>query len=572
MAFYRKLRKLIRNPKQFFADAKMNKQAAEGKVIMQKLALAQIDGGKSVVAVALKDTPKAAPKTAPKLITKADPKMVPKTATKDAPVGFERWLAYSESVRAFALAYPVNVIKYRDFHMWPALRFYIWLRLICDILGKNITNKNLITASPSMIWRKNYAQEFGAVSVDDLDGSSTKVDFLVFSNQNSIDLCGVEGVSYNRLSDPLYEKLASYGAVQKVELLKGHTQLPRIRHITPRYMMPSVVRSTRHHLLVDGLAEAIPAMIQAFPKAELTEGLINFYIDEFFNLKESYKKILLEYQPRCAFFSPIDYSFPLIMACKECSVQAVDIQHGNHVGFNLPYNHWDEAPVGGYSLFPDVFLGWGLREKRALSQNFPSTKVLTAGYPWLDYFGKIRREESSVIKRALAEVGYYRRVVAITMRDQVDFPEILRNIISDPRAEETGIVFLIKPHPKNNRLVKIPNSNRVLMPKGIKDISIADMSSYVDLHMTVNSSSIFEFEYYGIPSFVFGDEPLVDYADLIEEGRLTYISNMEDFYHHLNELGERPSFSPLIDNNSDEFDAYLSSIVANRPVIAPVAA
>lgn len=519
MSFYRKLRKLVRNPRLFFEDAKKNK----------------------VASLAVSVAKKAAP-----------------AASSD----FSTWIAYSESVRRFSSVYPVNVVKYRGFHMWPALRFYIWLRLICAIWGKSIKGKNLITASPGMVWRECYEKEYGAISVDDLDGALGSVDFLVFSNQNSVDLCKVGNVSYNRLTDPLCERLAKYGRVQKVELLKGQGPLPKSRHITPQYIMPPIVRTTRHHLLVDGLAQAIPVMVKAFPKAELTEGIINFYIDEFFYQKEIYKKILAEYKPRCAFLHPMDYSFPLIMACKECGVQAIDIQHGNHVGFNLPYNHWDEAPPKGYDLFPDAFLAWGIREKMALSRNLPSTRIITAGYPWLDYFNDLRENNSSIIEKALAKAGGYNHVVVVTMRDQIDFPQLLHAIVTDPRAEATGTVFLIKPHPKNDRLKDVPESRTVLMPRGIKEVSIAGLAKYVNLHITVNSSSIFEFEYYGIPSFVFGDEPLVDYADLIEEGRLKYLESSDDFYYHLGGLGQMQEFPVLIDNNSTELHEYLVGITA----------
>ncbi|MFK0278792.1 hypothetical protein ACIQUG_34390 [Ensifer sp. NPDC090286] len=475
---------------------------------------------------------------------------------------FASWLAHSQTVRAFPASYPVNAIKYKEIHMWPALRFYIWLRLICFIMGKTVKGKHVINNSPGMVWRDYYVDEHNAVCVDDLDAASEPVDFVVFSNQNSVDLCEVDGVSYNRLSDPLCERLASYGSVQKIEFLKGQSPLPHNRHIVPKYILPSVVRATRYHLLVSNLSSAVPAMKRAFAEAEISEDIINFYIDEFFNMKESYKKILNEFRPRCAFFSPVDYSFPLIMACKECGVVAVDIQHGNHVGFNLPYNHWDEAPVGGYDLFPDVFLAWGSREKKAIAKTFPSTRIVTAGYPWLDYFEEKSVRGSSVVEKILAKVGKYSEVVVITLRDQVEFPPLLKAIISDDRAAEAGIVFLVKPHPKNNKLNGIPKLKNVYMPAGLKETSIPNLAPYATLHITVNSSSIFEFEYYGVPTFVFGDEPLVDYADLIEEGRLRYLKDPDDFYRNLRELDRERLLPPLIDNNSDEFDNYLIEIMA----------
>lgn len=479
---------------------------------------------------------------------------------------FSTWLANSQSVRSFSSTYPVNTIKYKDIHMWPALRFYIWLRLICVMMGKPVVGKNVFSGSPSMMWRDHYADEHNAVGVDDLDGKSEPVDFVVFSNQNSIDLCEVNEVTYNRLSDPLCERLSKYGAVQKIEYLKGQGRLPKNRHIVPRYILPSVVRTTRHHLLISNLSTAVPAVRKAFPKAAITDEVINFYIDEFFNMKETYKKILKEYRPRCAFFSPVDYSFPLIMACKECGVIAVDIQHGNHVGFNLPYNHWDEAPVDGYELFPDVFLAWGSREKKAIAKTFPSTRIVTAGSPWLDYFEDKRPRGSSVVEKALAQVGEYKTVVVITLRDQVEFPPLLSAIISDSRAKEAGVVFLVKPHPKNNKLKDFPNLGNVFMPVGMKEVSIPNLAPYTNLHLTVNSSSIFEFEYYGVPTFVFGDEPLVDYADLIEEGRLMYLKGADDFYRSLDELEQRSVLPPLIDNESNEFDEYLSEIMAHPPL------
>ncbi|MFK0275024.1 hypothetical protein ACIQUG_15170 [Ensifer sp. NPDC090286] len=487
---------------------------------------------------------------------------LPSTISKVPEASFSDWLANSQSVRNFPATYPVNNIKFKGFHMWPALRFYIWLRLICVMMGRPVAGKNVFSGFPAMVWRDLYVDEHNAVSADDLEGKSAPVDFVVFSNQNSIDLCEIDGVSYNRLSDPLCELLAKHGTVQKVEYLKAQGHLPKNRHIAPKYILPSVVRGTRNHLLISGLSHAIPAMKKAFPKAAITDEIINFYLDEFFNMKETFKKILEEYRPRCAFFSPIDYSFPLIMACKECGVIAVDIQHGNHVGFNLPYNHWDEAPLDGYHLFPDVFLAWGSREKRAMAKTFPSTRIITAGSPWLDYFEDKSPRGSALVEKTLAKAGDHKKVVVITLRDQVEFPPLLSAIISDDRAKEAGLLFLVKPHPKNSKLRGIPRLANVFMPDGIKGVSIPNLAPYTALHLTVNSSSIFEFEYYGVPSFVFGDEPLVDYADLIEEGRLAYMTCADEFYRSLDELDQKELPSPLIDNGSDELDEYLSGVMA----------
>lgn len=559
MGFYRKARKLVLHPQMFFRDAKLKKMAQQAAVRVTALqaqkALPGPTAGAAAPAAAKSPVP-AAPAKKPA----APPVKKPDSAD------FEIWLTYSHLVRNFSKAFPVNVIKYKSVHFWPALRFYIWLRLICAILGKNIKGKNLITSSPSLNWRKTYEDVHGAVCVDDLTGSSAPEDFLIFSNQNSVDLCRVGDRSYNRLSDPLFEVLENYGSVRKVELLKGQGPLAKHRYHEPTYILPSIIRTSRHHLLMSGLQEATVSMVAAFPAAELSEGIINVFVDEFFNLKETYKKILLEYKPKAVFFSPIDYSYPLILACRECGVVAVDIQHGNHVGFNLPYNHWDEAPDRGYDLFPDAFLAWGSREQKAMSRSFPSTKIVTAGYPWLDFFTKLMEGENKVATQVLSMTKNYRFVVAVTMRDQVQFPPLLADIISDSRATENGILFIIKPHPKNDRLEGIPGSTNVVLPKGIKEMSIADLASHVDLHVTVNSSSIFEFEYYGVPSFVFGKEPLSDYEDLLEEGRLKYFSSANDFYREFDGLADRQTFEPLIDNRSDQLHEFILSIIGKDEV------
>jgi hypothetical protein len=181
---------------------------------------------------------------------------------------------------------------------------------------------------------------------------------------------------------------------------------------------------------------------------------------------------------------------PFIAACKHQGIPVTELQHGTLTGH--PFYIYPDSYRQMFErlLLPDRIAVYGEYWRRLLTLNsiFPEDSVVVAGY----YL------KTPPVSRDTA--SHDRTVILLTtqpiyQQHWVNYIQLLRSQL-DPRAWRV----VIKPHPSENS-----EGYRELVADGfveLSDLGTYDLLSECDIHISVNSTVLFEAVRYGVANYV----------------------------------------------------------------------
>lgn len=459
-------------------------------------------------------------------------------------------------IHKFSSIYPVNSLRWKGkILLWPSIRFYLTLLSVIFSIG-GLKTCRIFQPFPSMRWRRQYLLDKEAFEIEDYIPEE-KYDFLVFSGNKSISWVEEDGKIYDRLLDPLIESLKPYGKTKKITIINSSGKLATNFNYYPCYLLFPAQYTINNSYNVDGFDDFSGQLSKHFCKYKLTIPDVQHFIDMFFCQYQSYTKLLKKIQPKIVFFFPIDYNMALIMAARELGIHTVDIQHGNMIGYNLPYNNWNEQPKDGYYLFPDTVFVWSEREKKHIYKTFNNVNAVTYGYPWLDKKNIEIKIQNKKLEKFCAKFKY---IIIMSLSDHKFVPKIIEEIAKNFRAEEMGIGFILKKNPKRAYTV-IPKLENMYSDDIITYESFFNLTKYANLHMTESSSCLYEADYVGLNTIVIGDNWKLHFKDLVESERVFFVNSVDEFYNIFKKAVSFCHFPRLIDNKSNEFDDFMKKIV-----------
>jgi len=518
-----KLTKLFKHPTLFFSDMQKKKQGTQ--------------------------KPAATTTTAPEALAPAPKAAPPKPAAPTKPPIVQRPQSfYLEKILDLKQSMAVNRLKYKDYSLWPALRSELMIQ--CDIAWKkNIQNKIAFNPFQSQLCRSaNISFERGSDlasnfdyfrCVDDL--ASDNIDFLFFSNLNSTDQVEIGGKIYNRLVDPLYEAAKKIGSAHKVELIKAASPaVDKIKkyHNTPICIIPPCIYQYGYSDAINLPKKFLPILQQKIPFIEFSEERLNAFFDWHLHMLDFYRRLLARLNPKVVFFHPYYYYTPLIAAARERGIKTVDIQHGVMVGYNeVFYDNWQETPQLGYQALPDYFLVWSELEHQHLEQVFShvagefSHRAIVSGYPWLDYEVKADIKIASHVKKINKFIQLGKKSVLVTLQRDSLIPKNVEAIIA---SSGDDVRWLIRRHPKGAAFMSsVKKLKNVLFGDAVDRVELRDLFKLVDYNFTDGSSTVLEADYFGVYSFVYGEEGVMNYKELITSGRVGLIPDAMNKYEEL---------------------------------------
>ena len=548
MSFRHKLRKLILHPIDFFRDSKK----------FSGLSAVPRENSSPVPP----KTPAPAIKTPPKTpapAIKTPPKTpAPKTSVNKNDAFFQEMEKNILQIVNFAKSYPVNSLRWESGEiLWPAFRFYLTLLANCYILGK-LKTPRVFQPFPAFQWRKYYLEN-NFVSPVEKYIPEGEYDFIVFSALRSVSWVNDGEKIHDRLMDPLIEKLQQHGKTKKIIIVNASGEFPSNLAITPDYIIFPVQYKINNSYSLNNFDMFASKIVNTFKQYEINRSDLAYFLDIFIYLYSNYIKLLRALKPKAVFFFPIDYSTPLIMAAHSLGIKAIDIQHGNMIGYYIQYNRWDEQYPKGYNLWPDAILTWSKREKNHVQKLFKGhINAIVFGYPWLE---KLLEKEQLLKNKKLAKFrSLFKYIVIVSLSEHDYLPATMDSIVKDQRSENLSIGFVFKRNPKRTQTV-LPQRKNVYTDDTITTSSFLSVAQYADLHMTEVSSCLYEADYIGLNTILTGNSWEFHFKDLVESERVYHAKSADDFYALFEKLVSFCHYPRLFDNSSPEFDEFMKTLL-----------
>jgi hypothetical protein len=244
------------------------------------------------------------------------------------------------------------------------------------------------------------------------------------------------------------------------------------------------------------------------------------------NLKYFYKEALIKFNPKTVLFMNMGIHMPLCEAAKELGIKTIEVQHGAQKANTPIYNDWLKLPKNGYKGLPDYFAVWGELDKKHIDQVFQGTiKPIIVGCTWLDK--STNGKSTSYIKELFVNLRKkYQFIIVLTLQNQNKFPPDILNLIE----KFDYVAWVIKTHPKWNclNLELLKEYKNIVINDYIQHESIMSLLQEADAHVTRDSSSVYEANSIGVPSFVYSKSGYKMYSYELNDGTVQKISKLSD--------------------------------------------
>jgi hypothetical protein len=336
----------------------------------------------------------------------------------------------------------------------------------------------------------------------------------------------MEGGVYQRIVDPVIEALSSLGTVRKVIPLKTPSNLAGEPYIIePDYVVPNqdITIGEIPSVHSEGW-NFLQEVTRHFRIVKLNEQRLSELIVAYKVLEEYYARILRAAQPKVVFFMNLGIHMPLCEAAKKLGIRSVELQHGAQKE-NTPIYTWRQVPAAGYPGLPDYFGVWGEADARHIRDVFNGTvKPVVTGYEWLN--SPLNRETADDCVRAIRRIrDNYDTVALYTLQNQKDLPKDILDLAN--RTPNT--CFVIRKHPKwsNGFSQSASTPENVVLDPALQGGSVISLLELVDVHITRDSTSAYEANYLGIPTFVHSVEGYRMYDEEIQNGTVFDLTVLE---------------------------------------------
>ncbi len=443
---------------------------------------------------------------------------------------------------------------------WHILRYGIWMKLWkCTSKSRSARNFNPYKIKIEKERRLFYCNNLRALE----PSQNTETDYLVFTNLNSSDRTLMEGRVYQRIVDPVVEALSTLGTVRKVIPLKTPSNLAGEPYvIEPDYVVPNQditigeippVRSEGWNFLQE--------VTRHFRIVKLDEQRLSELIVAYKVLEEYYARILRAAQPKVVFFMNLGIHMPLCEAAKKLGITSVELQHGAQKD-NTPIYTWHQVPAAGYLGLPDYFGVWSEADARHIHDVFNGTvKPVVTGYEWLN--SPLNREMTDDCFKAISRIrDNYDTIALYTLQNQKELPEDILELAS--RTPNT--CFVIRKHPKwsSGFSYSANIAENVILDPALQVGAIISLLELVDVHITRDSTSAYEANYLGIPTFVHSLEGHRMYDEEIQNGTVFDLNVLEKL------LSSKEGLAEFLEDYKSSQTGVMVSKVSLTEVLAAI--
>lgn len=247
---------------------------------------------------------------------------------------------------------------------------------------------------------------------------------------------------------------------------------------------------------------------------------------------DRFKQMLRRAQPRLAFLVSF-YSvegMAFVLACRECGVPVVDIQHGVQGELHPAYAAWQRPPQHDrHALLPDRFWVWSDWERSVIERWSVGTghAAVIGGNPWMDLW----REGSSwagigealAQARRLRDKAQGRPIVLVTLQFGLSLAEQLEPLAELLHVAGNRLSFWVRLHPAMlDRRAEIRarlRSGGTTELDESSDLPLQALLPCCDVHLTHSSSAVIEAVQFGVPSVLTTAYGAELFASMVTAGR-----------------------------------------------------
>lgn len=255
----------------------------------------------------------------------------------------------------------------------------------------------------------------------------------------------------------------------------------------------------------------------------------------------------------------------LVAAARLFGIGSVDIQHGKQGKFQPMYSGWD-IPEEGYDLMPDLFWCWGKKSADHILSSSPNRsnhRPVIGGYPWLDYYSRFLKAESSTFFTQFPV-----RVLFTLQPPTVEnFRPIPDFVVDYLLSMPSNVFFVFRGHPNHKNAKQYCQQRLSLCSPSLYSIDDGSKPLY-DLilssthHLTAFSSCCYEASEFGVPTLLYGDTARALYSNEIADDIFSWTSGDVDFLANwLRLVGANVKSTSYIESSMSLASEVLSSFV-----------
>jgi hypothetical protein len=254
--------------------------------------------------------------------------------------------------------------------------------------------------------------------------------------------------------------------------------------------------------------------------------------------KYSLKKLGVKEIYQATYYDPVGLS--INAAASQLGIKTYCAQHGGQSRNNPAFGQWNNIPLKGYEMLPDVFLCWDEWSAHTVNEWSSSSKKHTAritGYQWPELWksGKIKYSGTET----LCQLSKGRLNILYSMQPSIGGPPlVIKNVV---KHFPEGVNWWFRLHPRQigsqveQDLRKMYcNLDNVFISEATNEPLPAVMN-VIDIHLTCFSSCVYESMIFGVPT-IFIDQAGEEYFDeIIQSGKAKLSLTFEELVSDIND-------------------------------------
>ena len=246
---------------------------------------------------------------------------------------------------------------------------------------------------------------------------------------------------------------------------------------------------------------------------------------------DQFKRMLERARPRLAFLVSF-YSvegMAFVLACRECGVPVVDIQHGVQGDLHPAYAAWNKPQQDRHALLPDRFWVWSDWERSIIERWSIRTghAAVVGGNPWMELWREgstwVGVAEALAQAKKLRERAHGRPIVLVTLQFGLSPAEQLDPLVELLHAAGSRLTFWVRMHPAMlDRRAEIRarlSGHAMIELDQCSDLPLQALLQYCDVHLTHSSSTVIEAAQFGVHSVLTSAYGAELFAPLLATGR-----------------------------------------------------
>lgn len=461
--------------------------------------------------------------------------------------------------------------KIDNVHVWPLIRFHIYFKLYeiydpyytvpsapdCPKVIYNLYN----LAKRALIYGVSYV-----INLKKGQALSKPYDVVILDDGISYD--NRNGIIYDKFCDPLRRKLTELGkstlilSIARKIIGNRYSASAFINtYLSIRILFCRHILRKKYKTKLAGLHDLSVELNHMHPnynwqlEKEIIRQMENIlpvaaYFDRLFKKNCPQEAYLVSY------YGTVGLGFCL--ACRWNHIPVADIQHGAQGRGHVAYAGWGKIPEQGYELIPDFYACWSQNEVSAIEEWSKGTRY----HPYI--LGNLYLEE--LLKRNSPErqkfQEYFQVIqerekpqynILVTLQIGINLTQKIIELLKT--GQDKKVYFWIRLHPTvKNEYEKILSALRAAGVNNF-DLRIAtDTPLYtllpmMDGHTTMNSSTVIEAAFMGVPSLILDETGKLYYSTYIFNRQAIYSDDVSQGFNNL----------ILMMDNHDKKNTYKSS-------------